>query len=436
MRQILDRLLKRMIRKGGLTVIWPNGEKSSYGPDAAGAVTLKITDERAVRAMIFNPGLAFGEGYMDGTIVPVDCSIFQALEVLLSNLQAAGMGAVPMMKARMVFGTMVRRLRQLNNAVRSRRNVAHHYDLNGRLYSLFLDRDRQYSCAYFPRGDETLEEAQLAKKHHIAAKLKLDRPGLSVLDIGCGWGGMALTLARDYGARVTGITLSTEQLAEARARAEAEGLSDRVKFELLDYRAQHERFDRVVSVGMFEHVGINHYGTFFDVVKRSLKDDGVALIHTIGRTDGPGTTNAWIEKYIFPGGYSPALSEMMLPIERSGLVATDVEILRLHYAETLRHWRRRFAANRDAIQTLYDERFCRMFEFYLAGSELAFRYQEHVNFQVQLTRVQTAVPLARDYITETEQRMMSKVPAAAKAEAFVPVAGVANRQDNRVPFSS
>jgi cyclopropane-fatty-acyl-phospholipid synthase len=412
MRQIFDRLLTRIIRQGGLTVIWPNGTQTSYGTakrpgggSVDGACTIQITDDKTVRAIVMNPGLGVGEAYMDQTLVPQGCSIYQVLEVLLSNLQLAGMGAVPMMQGRMVLGTMVRRLRQLNSAVKSRRNVAHHYDLSGRLYSLFLDRDRQYSCAYFPKGDETLEEAQLAKKHHIAAKLKLDRPDLTVLDIGCGWGGMALTLARDYGARVTGITLSTEQLAEARARAEAEGLSDRVRFELMDYRSMNESFDRVVSVGMFEHVGINHYAAFFKAVKRALKPDGVALIHTIGRTDGPGTTNAWIAKYIFPGGYSPALSEMMLPIERSGLIATDVEVLRLHYAETLRHWRRRFAANRDAIQALYDERFCRMFEFYLAGSELAFRYQEHVNFQVQLTRQQTAAPLTRDYITDTDREM-------------------------------
>jgi cyclopropane-fatty-acyl-phospholipid synthase len=410
MRQILDRLLKRMIQIGALRVIWPNGEATVYGPDAqrAGAeiATIKLTDEKTIRAIVLNPGLAMGEAYMAETVVPQDCSIYQVLDVLLTNLKAVGTSALPTMQGRIVAGTMIRRLRQINSAVRARRNVAHHYDLSGRLYSLFLDRDRQYSCAYFPRGDETLEEAQLAKKHHIAAKLKLDRPDLTVLDIGCGWGGMALTLARDYGARVTGITLSTEQLAEARARAEAEGLSDRVKFELLDYRAVRDTFDRIVSVGMFEHVGINHYGTFFKVVKQALKPDGVALIHTIGRSDGPGTTNPWIAKYIFPGGYSPALSEMMLPIERSGLIATDVEVLRLHYAETLRHWRRRFAANRDAIAALYDERFCRMFEFYLAGSELAFRHQDHVNFQVQLTREQTAAPLARDYITETERQMM------------------------------
>jgi cyclopropane-fatty-acyl-phospholipid synthase len=410
MRQILDRLLKRMIRIGVLRVIWPNGETTLYGPDTprAGSLSaaIKLTDEKTVRAIVLNPGLAFGEGYMAETIVPQDCGIYQVLDVILTNLKAAGMAALPTMQGRIIAGTMVRRLRQINSAVRARRNVAHHYDLNGRLYSLFLDRDRQYSCAYFPRGDETLEEAQLAKKHHIAAKLKLDRPDMSVLDIGCGWGGMALTLARDYGARVTGITLSTEQLAEARARAEAEGLSDRVKFELLDYRAVRDTFDRVVSVGMFEHVGINHYGTFFKVVKQALKPDGVALLHTIGRSDGPGITNPWIAKYIFPGGYSPALSEVVAPIERSGLVVTDVEILRLHYAETLRHWRRRFLANRDAIAALYDERFCRMFEFYLAGSELAFRQQDHVNFQVQITREQSAAPLVRDYITDTDRQMM------------------------------
>ena len=409
MRQILDRLLKRMIRSGALGVIWPNGERTIYGPDVKDGepvCTIRLTDDRTVRAIVLNPGLGVGEAYMAETLVPQDCSIYQVLDVLLANLKAAGMAALPTMQGRVVAGTMIRRLLQINSAVRARRNVAHHYDLNGRLYSLFLDRDRQYSCAYFPRGDETLEEAQLAKKHHIAAKLKLDRPDLTVLDIGCGWGGMALTLARDYGARVTGITLSTEQLAEARARAEAEGLSDRVKFELLDYRAVRGSFDRVVSVGMFEHVGINHYGSFFKVVKQALKPDGLALVHTIGRTDGPGTTNPWIAKYIFPGGYSPALSEMMTPIERSGMVVTDVEVLRLHYAETLRHWRRRFAANRDAIAALYDERFCRMFEFYLAGSELAFRHQDHVNFQVQIAREQTAAPLVRDYITDTERKMM------------------------------
>jgi cyclopropane-fatty-acyl-phospholipid synthase len=296
-----------------------------------------------------------------------------------------------------------RRIDQLNPAGRARRNVAHHYDLNGRLYALFLDRDRQYSCAYFARGDETLEEAQAAKKRHIAAKLRLDRPGLEVLDIGCGWGGMAITLARDWGARVTGITLSAEQLAEARRRAAEAGLADRVRFELMDYRDWRRPVDRVVSVGMFEHVGIDHYRRFFRAVRDALRPDGVALVHAIGRSSGPGSTNPWLAKYIFPGGYSPALSEVVPQVEKAGLWITDVEVLRLHYAMTLREWRRRFAANRDAIQSLYDERFCRMFEFYLAGCELAFRRTDHMNWQLQLAREKEALPLTRDYMLEAER---------------------------------
>jgi cyclopropane-fatty-acyl-phospholipid synthase len=248
-----------------------------------------------------------------------------------------------------------------------------------------------------------LEEAQAAKKRHIAAKLRLDRPDLEVLDIGSGWGGMALSLARDYGARVTGITLSHEQLAESQARAAAEGLSDRISFEMLDYRSLHRRFDRIVSIGMFEHVGIVHYRTFFDVVKRCLAPDGLALLHAIGRSGVPGGTNPWLAKYIFPGGYCPSLSEAMSAIEKSGLVTTDIEILRLHYAETLRHWRRRFAANRDAIVALFDERFCRMFEFYLSGAELSFRREGQVVFQIQLVRDQAAVPQTRDYMVDAER---------------------------------
>ncbi len=235
-----------------------------------------------------------------------------------------------------------------------------------------------------------------------------------MLDIGCGWGGMALTLARDYGARVTGITLSVEQLNEARARAEAEGMADRVTFELLDYRSMNRSFDRIVSVGMFEHVGIGHYRGFFDTVKRCLTPDGVALIHAIGRSDGPGSTNPWIAKYIFPGGYSPALSEVLAPLEQSGLIATDIEILRLHYAETLRHWRRRFAANRDTIASMHDERFCRMFDFYLAGSELAFRRQNQINWQLQVVRNQMTLPITRDYMIEAERAAARAVQMAER----------------------
>jgi cyclopropane-fatty-acyl-phospholipid synthase len=375
------------------------GEKP--GPSAGVA----ITTPRAARRVVFDPALALGEGYMDGEIAPLDCSLFELLDLLTLNLMEGGRH--PGERLLHFWRLLKRRLDQLNPAPRARRNVAHHYDLNGRLYALFLDRDRQYSCAYFPTGQESLEEAQAAKKRHIAAKLRLDRPGLEVLDIGSGWGGMALTLARDYGARVTGITLSTEQLEVARARAAEAGLADRVRFELMDYRAWTRPVDRIVSVGMFEHVGLAHYRTFFRVVRDALREDGVALIHAIGRSDGPGATNPWLAKYIFPGGYSPALSEVLPAVEKSGLWVTDIEILRLHYAETLKHWRARFAGNRDAIASLYDERFCRMFEFYLAGSELAFRRMGHMNWQLQLARRVDALPLTRDYMVEAERRAVS-----------------------------
>jgi cyclopropane-fatty-acyl-phospholipid synthase len=396
MQAALDAILRRFITVGRLNVRWPDGKLTSYGSGEPEA-TIAFRDRRTVSRLIANPALAVGESYMDGGLVPDARGIYHTLDLLVANVMANSNGH-PIARVRAALGVLKRRIDQYNPAHRARRNVAHHYDLNGRLYSLFLDRDRQYSCAYFPRGDETLEEAQIAKKRHIAAKLCLDRPDLSVLDIGSGWGGLALTLARDYGARVTGITLSSEQLNESRDRATAEGLQDRVQFELLDYRAMDRRFDRIVSVGMFEHVGVVHYREFFDAVARCLNPDGVALLHAIGRSDGPGFTNPWIAKYIFPGGYCPALSEVVPHIEQSGLIATDIEVLRLHYAETLRNWRRRFTANRDTIASLYDERFCRMFEFYLCGSEIAFRREGHVVFQTQLTHSMTAVPLSRDYM--------------------------------------
>jgi cyclopropane-fatty-acyl-phospholipid synthase len=403
MRGTLDAILRRFVSVGRLTVRWPNGKRTSYAgpPESGPEAGIAIRDSRTIRRLVLNPTLAVGEAYMDGGLQPDDCGIYDVIDVLALNVMANATGH-PIARVRSALGVIKRRIDQYNPAHRAQRNVAHHYDLNGRLYSLFLDRDRQYSCAYFPRGNETLEEAQIAKKRHIAAKLCLDRPGLSVLDIGSGWGGLALSLARDYGASVTGITLSREQLAEARARAAAEGLQDRVSFELLDYRALDRKFDRIVSVGMFEHVGVVHYRAFFDTVARALNPDGVALLHAIGRSDGPGFTNPWIAKYIFPGGYCPALSEVISPVEKSGLIATDVEVLRLHYAETLRNWRRRFMANRDTIASLYDERFCRMFEFYLSGSEIAFRREGHMVFQIQLAHRQTAVPLTRDYITDFE----------------------------------
>jgi len=408
---LLHLILRGLIERGRLTVRYPDGREETYGGTRPGPVaSIALLDARAVRGLVTSPGMMLGECYMDGTLVPVGCELFDFVDLIFLNMQTR-LAFHPIIRWRERLRTRMRRLRQFNPAPRAQRNVAHHYDLNGALYSLFLDEDRQYSCAYFERGDETLEQAQLAKKRHIASKLLL-RPGMEVLDIGCGWGGMAITLAQEHGVRVTGITLSEEQLGVARARAHAAGLSDQVHFELTDYRTLDRPFDRIVSVGMFEHVGVNHYATFFDVIRRCLAEDGVALVHAIGRSDGPGSTNPWLAKYIFPGGYSPALSEVFAAVERSGLYSTDCEILRLHYAQTLRHWCTRFAASRARVAALYDERFCRMFEFYLSACELTFRHQGHMVFQLQLARRQDVVPMSRGYIADAQGR----TPAAAPRE--------------------
>jgi cyclopropane-fatty-acyl-phospholipid synthase len=297
-----------------------------------------------------------------------------------------------------------RRLQQLNVPARARRNVAHHYDLDGRLYSLFLDADRQYSCAYFETPDQSLDDAQLAKKRHLAAKLLVDGRH-RVLDIGCGWGGLALYLAEFSRPRVTGITLSREQWQRAGERAVEKNLTSSVDFRIQDYRDLQEKFDRIVSVGMFEHVGLVFYDAFFHKCARLLADDGVMLLHTIGRSEGPNVTNPWIAKYIFPGGYIPALSEVLPSIERAGLLITDIEILRLHYAETLKAWRDRFMAHREEAERIYDQRFVRMWEFYLAASEMAFREQAMMVMQIQITKRQDVVPITRDYITREEARL-------------------------------
>jgi cyclopropane-fatty-acyl-phospholipid synthase len=408
MRALLAAALSRLIVAGTFTVRFPDGTQSAFGPGGVPVAGVAIATWSTAAGLLFNPALFFGEAYADGTLTPLDCTLQDVLDLLFANLAAGGRH--PAEYVRKALSRARRALLGSNPPRRARRNVAHHYDLSGRLYGLFLDRDRQYSCAYFTRGDETLEEAQAAKKRHIAAKLRLDRPGLRVLDIGSGWGGMALTLAQEYGAHVTGITLSAEQHAEATARAQQAGLSDRVHFELRDYRHVTGQFDRVVSVGMFEHVGIAHYTEFFSAVRNLLADDGIALIHAIGRSDGPSVTNPWLARHIFPGGYSPALSEVFAAVERSRLIATDCEILRLHYADTIQHWRRRFAANRDTIRALYDERFCRIFELYLTGAEMTFRRLGHMVWQIQLARSHAAVPLTRDYITDNEWPQTAPVP--------------------------
>jgi len=417
MRLLLDAILMRFVRTGTLTIRFPDGRITTYGsggPPSAGA---SIANWHTIRGLLTNPALVFGEAFVNGEIQLLDCHLEDLLNLLFANIHAGARH--PGLALRRAIARVVRTLAQYNPIPRARKNVALHYDLNGRLYSLFLDRDRQYSCAYFARGDETLEEAQAEKKRHIAQKLVLDRPDLHVLDIGCGWGGMAITLAQDFGARVTGITLSTEQLAEARARAEAAGLSDRITFQLDDYRTIGGQYDRIVSVGMFEHVGITHYRQFFAALKNLLTDNGIAIIHAIGRSDGPAVTNPWITRHIFPGGYSPALSEVFRAVEREKLVATDVEILRLHYAETLRHWRRRFEANRDTIAALYDTRFTRLFELYLTGSEFSFRHLHHMVWQLQLARHQEAVPLTRDYMFAgrplAEKTRLAKMPTLSRS---------------------
>jgi cyclopropane-fatty-acyl-phospholipid synthase len=363
-------------------------------------VTIRLHNRALNRKLFFNPRLYAGEAYMDGALTVEGGTIYDFLDLVSWNMERAPRH--PFRPIYAGFGKFLRGLQQYNPIHRSRANVAHHYDLSERLYELFLDKDRQYSCAYFAHPSDDLETAQLNKKRHLAAKLLL-RPGQRVLDIGSGWGGLALYLAGECGVEVTGLTLSTEQHRVATQRAAAAGLSDRVRFHLKDYREETGTYDRIVSVGMFEHVGIVQFQTFFDKVKALLAEDGIAMLHAIGRGDGPGVTNPWIRKYIFPGGYSPALSEVLPAVEKSGLWVTDVEILRLHYAETLRAWQRRFQANREEIRKLYDERFCRMWEFYLAGAEVTFRRHEYMVWQMQLSRTVDAVPLTRDYALDWER---------------------------------
>lgn len=399
---LFAQVLRKTIRRGRLTVIDAHGRHHDLiGTEPGKHLIIKLHRPDLSWKLAINPQLSVGEAYMDGLLTVENDDIYGLMDFVGENLHWNGIDHWSQR-----LGDWVRHLnryiRQFNPAGRSKRNVAHHYDLSDELYETFLDSNRQYSCAYFVTPDDSLEQAQQQKMRHIAAKLLL-QPGQKVLDIGSGWGGLALHLAAAVpGLDVTGVTLSEEQLKYANARARREGLSDRVRFELRDYRAQQGAFDRIVSVGMFEHVGVNHYQEFFATVRRLLVADGVALLHTIGRVNGPGPTNPWIDRYIFPGGSLPALSEMVPPIERSNLCITDIETLRLHYAETLKHWRARFLAKREQVTRLYDARFVRMWELYLAASETAFRHFGHVVFQIQLARDVDAVPLTRDYIQAYE----------------------------------
>jgi cyclopropane-fatty-acyl-phospholipid synthase len=400
----MDRLLRyflnQFIRRGTMTFTTASGAKFTCGDRTGEPVAARFLTTDAERRILINPELGLGEAYMEGSFVVENGSIADALAILLDQPEILPRWA------RLQWGLryLVRHASQFNPRSRAKDNVARHYDLDGRLYSLFLDADKQYSCAYFETPDMMLDDAQLAKKRHLAAKLLIGNRD-RVLDIGSGWGGLGLYLAEMTGAEVTGVTLSTEQLQVANARAAEKDLSRSAKFFLEDYRDISGPFDRIVSVGMFEHVGVDFYDTFFRRCAELLTDDGVMVLHSIGRSDGPDVTNPWIAKYIFPGGYIPALSEVIPTIERAGFKVCDIEILRLHYAETLKAWRERFMARREEAVRLYDERFARMWEFYLASSEMSFRKQYLMNFQIQLAKRHGAVPITRDYITHEEARL-------------------------------
>lgn len=395
---VLDRILASLIRRGTLQVRLPDRSCRRYGAGQP-EIAITIRDWQTLRRITFNPDLAVGDAYMDGTLTVEKGGVYGLLALCLSN---AGASSGYRLRAVRGWGRRLVRLLLMRNPVgTAQRNVAHHYDLSDALYDLFLDSERQYSCAYFTTPQESLEVAQARKMRHIAAKLAL-APGQKVLDIGSGWGGLALYLARVAEVDVTGVTLSVQQQYYAAASAAHERLDGRARFLLRDYRQEEGAYDRIVSVGMFEHVGAGHYGEYFRKLASLLKEDGVALVHTIADSAGPGAPHPWIRKYIFPGGYIPALSEIAPAIERAGLVLTDVEVLRLHYAETLRNWRESFLARQDEALGLYDERFCRMWEFYLASCEASFRYSGLVVFQLQLARRIDSLPLARDYMAAAE----------------------------------
>ena len=411
---LIDRFLRRIVKRGELTVIHPDGGRATFGtPDPALApVTLRFADSGVGRAILRTPSLGAGEMYMDGRLLIETGDVLDLVTLMTANdaWEAGQNGLGPSAPAR-VFNAVKYRLDRRNMARASKRNVAHHYDLNDRLYDLFLDRDRQYSCAYWTDPTVGLEQAQADKLAHIAAKLAIE-PGMRVLDIGCGWGGMALYLHRKLGAEVLGVTLSEEQLKVARQRATDAGVADKVRFELVDYRAVTGSFDRIVSVGMFEHVGPSHYATFFRKCRDLMTPDGVMLLHTIGRMGAPGVTDAWTAKYIFPGGYNPALSEIVRGYEGLRLFPTDIEVLRLHYGWTLREWYARTMAHRAEIEAMYDARFFRMWTFYLAGAACAFENGSMCNYQLQLSRSRTVLPVTRDYMLEAERGLRESVPPA------------------------
>lgn len=392
---VFDGMLSRLIQTGQLQVTYPDGQTRTYGSGSGPSAEVRLTDNKAIKALCLKPELALGECYMDGTMQIVNDDLEGLFRVVLRNARSDDIPVWARFYNNLRYG--VQAWIKRNTPKLSRQNVAHHYDISDDLYRLFLDEDMQYSCAYFTDPEMSLEDAQIAKKAHIATKLQIE-PGMRVLDIGCGWGGMALTLARDHGAHVTGVTLSENQLGTAKRRAAAAGLEQSTDFRLQDYRALDERFDRIVSVGMLEHVGVPHYGEYFGQVSNLLDSGGVALIHTIGSLEPPGAQAEWITKYIFPGGYIPSLSQLTPAIEKSGLWSLDIEVLRLHYAMTLRHWLERFDNQIETVRQNYDDRFIRMWRYYLIACFMTFEEEHQGVFQFQLGHLRDAVPLTRDYL--------------------------------------
>jgi len=393
-------MMKSFVRVGTLKVIDADGRVHVFSGAPGPNVTMRLSDKSLYHKLVFNPELNAGEAYMDGRLTFEDSTLRDFLTLI--SINRLSLGSYPVQRVLRRVSRFFKRFQQANPIGKAQQNVAHHYDLGNDFYRLFLDEGMQYSCAYFLSDDDTLEQAQRNKLRLLAAKLDLS-PGLRVLDIGCGWGELALYLAAVSDVEVVGVTLSKEQYERAQSRAHSAGMGDRVRFELKDYREVAGRFDRIVSVGMFEHVGVHHYGEFFAKINDLLDDDGIALIHSIGHMSPPGTASPWLRKYIFPGAYSPALSEVFDAVERNSLWVTDLEILRLHYAQTLAHWIQRFETNRDKIEAMYDEKFGRMWEFYLISAEMMFRTGSQLVFHLQLARKRDAVPIVRDYITEAQR---------------------------------
>jgi cyclopropane-fatty-acyl-phospholipid synthase len=401
--KLLNAMLSRIVRIGTLEVEDAEGHVHRHVGTAEPFARVKLHDTSLYTALVWDPDFKAGEAYMDGTLTIEQGTLRDFLTIFAINRGVSR--KLPIQKPLRKLAKRLKAIFQRNTMIQSRRNVAHHYDLSNELYSLFLDAGLNYSCAYFRSPTDTLEQAQQNKLRHIAAKLNL-QPGHRILDIGCGWGGMAIYLAQHFDVHVTGVTLSVEQLRLAEERAKQLGFAQKIEFKLTDFREVSGKFDRITSIGMLEHVGISYLPQYFSKVQSLLNDDGVALIHAIGRKGGPGATGKWLRKYIFPGGYSPALSETFAAIEASGLWVTDTEIWRLHYAQTLSAWHDRFEANRDKAAALLGERFCRMWEFYLLTSELSFRYFKHMVFQIQLTKSVDTLPLQRDYMFQAEQALM------------------------------